>query len=728
MLNSRPAGGMHLSNARHSGCFFGARHFGRSKATCLAATKQSSGSKSATKLSKNATTDVKEAHRIFDEAFITVKSGDGGNGEIVQKGKGRWVPNNKYQPGGQQPKKIWLPASDPADGSDGADVVLVVDPSLDNLVHLHARKHYNGPKGANANPAAGSGGPKANRDLRKRPTPPFEIPVPPGTVVKRKSNGLLLGDLTNPGDRLVVAYGGRGGLGLVAPSREQRLSNMNKQFRHAQATQAEVIDIQDTNWKVDSFGAPGQQLSLQLLLRVVADVGIVGLPNAGKSSLLKALTKASPEVAPYPFTTLMPNLGVLASGGPKAVLADLPGLIEGAHTGRGLGRMFLRHLRRTRMIMHVVDCSMEDPATDYFVVREELRMYNPEYCARPHVVVLNKFDLPAASQRCDEVISALLAVSEQHCKDFANEDIKPIPPSAVVLCSAATGEGVGELNRALAEALHPSRVQEVQQRGAVATQVLRPLLPSAASVAAAAAQQQQMDEEALLAMGDSSWSGIDAEEEEADDEDQPAGPDPEDGWMLELSEKQLLKLLAQDEARCAAKEAAAAAAGVNPYADESTSPDGSISAPVGAQRALAEASTSKGATQESVTLAASSSEGVQGEEVQQASGSRGGLQGQGEAEEEACFGEELEIDLEDLDGLEEELTQEELDLLCFLREQEAAGVVVDEISGASGDASSVSGQREDSDKDEEAWLLGLSEEQLLEMADKEYQGSKSSSS
>ncbi|KAF5827592.1 hypothetical protein DUNSADRAFT_399 [Dunaliella salina] len=673
MLNSQAPAGCLFSNACHRGRPFHAGQPGRAMLTCLAATKQSSRSKSATKIVKNANTDVKEAHRIFDEAFITVKSGDGGNGEIVQKGKGRWVPNNKYQPGGQQPKKIWLPAT----------------------AHRHHQRTDH-----------------TSRMITNKEIAPLVLqrgPVlhgaAPATAAVHTGN-----------DRTSNVYssgsGSSSSVGTLAVTPEQLGAALAGEVRR-QLYRPLQLQV---------------QLSLHLLLHMVADVGIMGLPDAGKSSLLKALTKAAPEVAPYPFTTLMPNLGVLASGGPRAVLADLPGLIEGAHTGRGLGRMFLRHLRRTRMIMHVLDCSMEDPATDYVVVREELRMYNPEYCARPHVVVLNKFDLPAASQRCDEVISALLAVSEQHCKDFANEDIKPVPPSAVVLCSAATGEGLGELNRALAEALHPSRVQEVQQHGAAATQVLRPLLPSAASMATAVTKHLEADEETLLAMGNNSWSGVDEEEEDADDEDQPAGPDLEDGWMLELSEKQLLKLLAQDEARSAAREAALAAAGVNPYADESTSPDGSVSAPVGAQRASAQASTSEDTVQESVTPAASSSAGVQGEGKQEVQGSQGGLQGQGGAQEEAGFAEAQDFDLEDINGLEEELTQEELELLRFLQEQEAAGVVTDESSGASMDVSAAAGQVKDSDRDEEAWLLELSEEQLLEMADKQYQGSKRSSS
>ncbi|XP_019256945.1 PREDICTED: probable GTP-binding protein OBGC2 [Nicotiana attenuata] len=165
--------------------------------------------------------------------------------------------------------------------------------------------------------------------------------------------------------------------------------------------------MRDDSDKVLAIGEPGEEVSLQLILRVVADVGLVGLPNAGKSTLLAAITHAKPDIADYPFTTLMPNLGRL-DGDPslgadkyssEATLADLPGLIEGAHLGKGLGRNFLRHLRRTRLLVHVVDAASEDPVSDYRTVKEELRMYNPEYLDRPYLVVLNKIDKPEAIDR-----------------------------------------------------------------------------------------------------------------------------------------------------------------------------------------------------------------------------------------------------------------------------------------------------------------------------------------
>jgi GTPase len=182
----------------------------------------------------------------------------------------------------------------------------------------------------------------------------------------------------------------------------------------------ELVDVEDTNWKADAAGGPGEQVQVTLQLRVVADAGIVGLPNVGKSTLLRAMTSSTAEVANYPFTTLMPNLGVLSSdqfspAATKRVLVDLPGLIEGAHTGKGLGRMFLRHLARTQVLVHVVDAAAQDPATDFWVVREELRMFNPAYCQRPHIVVLNKMDLPDANElKVRGCCSAAAALHQHH--------------------------------------------------------------------------------------------------------------------------------------------------------------------------------------------------------------------------------------------------------------------------------------------------------------------------
>lgn len=255
--------------------------------------------------------------------------------------------------------------------------------------------------------------------------------------------------------------------------------------------------MRDDSDKVLILGQSGEEVSLELILRVVADVGLVGLPNAGKSTLLAAITLAKPDIADYPFTTLMPNLGRL-NGDPalgagmyssEATLADLPGLIEGAHLGKGLGRNFLRHLRRTRVLVHVVDAAAGDPVNDYRTVKEELRMYNPEYLERPYVVVLNKIDLPEGRDRlqslteeilrigCDEVPSEPKMTSKDAVHSFsteagnadklpsqmANEDkkdkeLEDYPrPLAVVGVSVLKGIRVNEMLKEIRAALRKCR-------------------------------------------------------------------------------------------------------------------------------------------------------------------------------------------------------------------------------------------------------------------------------
>jgi GTPase involved in cell partitioning and DNA repair len=357
----------------------------------------------------------------------------------------------------------------------------------------------------------------------------------------------------------VVAAGGRGGAGVVRPTREDNFRRMTRR-RQAEADaygEEEVIDVEDVNWKDDAQGLPGEETGITLTLRVVADVGLVGLPNAGKSSLLAALTHASPEIAPYPFTTLMPNLGVMERGAPGAaasaaaaaaaaapsssavsaeeeeaedegepdwagidwanvseeevekllarerarsdmesivldasakvtplptgkevrapILADLPGLIEGAHVGRGLGRMFLRHLKRTRILLQVVDATSPNADSDYFVVREELRMYNPEYTARPHVVALNKMDLfgdegdssggggenaAAAHEAAEALRQKILTIAEDLRAQNGGE---PSVPLAVLPVSAVRRAGLEGLNEALDAALRPVLARETRQ-------------------------------------------------------------------------------------------------------------------------------------------------------------------------------------------------------------------------------------------------------------------------
>ncbi|MED6146359.1 hypothetical protein PIB30_033768 [Stylosanthes scabra] len=288
-------------------------------------------------------------------------------------------------------------------GGHGGDVVIYADEGKDTLLDFHNKGKYIAKRGGNVN-AMGVLSSLLRNGIA---APTLRIPVPVGTVVKNK-RGKTLADLAQPGDEVLVARGGQGGISLLEVPQHQKKRMM--------ALTTNVM--RDESDKVLVHGQPGEEIKLELILRVVADVGLVGLPNAGKSTLLAAITLAKPDIADYPFTTLMPNLGRLG-GDPtlgagmyssEATLADLPGLIEGAHLGKGLGRNFLRHLRRTRVLVHVVDAAAENPVNDYRTVREELRMYNPEYLERPYIVVLNKIDLPEAKDRLASLTQEIMRI------------------------------------------------------------------------------------------------------------------------------------------------------------------------------------------------------------------------------------------------------------------------------------------------------------------------------
>lgn len=464
---------------------------------------------------------TKEAHKLFDEVILRVRAGAGGRGEVSKKGGGRTVKNFKYAPGGRKGgREVFLAASPPADGAPGGDVVVMADPALGSLLHLHGGPAERAaPDGQAGNPARGSAGPRPTGSIgsaaaRAPPRPPALIlRVPPGTVVRRGPGGPVIGEVVAPGQRLVVARGGAGGPGVVGNAAGSLggggASSSASSSRRRRGGSRYVFDEDDdaglvpddAGGPLDPAGAPGEAVALHLLLRVVADVGLVGAPNAGKSSLLAALTAARPEVGAHPFTTLMPNLGVLSAavaaggrekgegggslldqeevtrrelgltGSPPPVLADLPGLIPGAHAGRGLGRAFLRHARRAAALLHVLDGTGADPGGDYRGIRRELALYNPAYAARPHVVAFNKADMLGGEEGVAGAVEAFRAALEEGEEEGEAPTTarRTRPPLAIIPTSAVAGTGLAALAAALEEALRVAKVWEAEEadRGAV---------------------------------------------------------------------------------------------------------------------------------------------------------------------------------------------------------------------------------------------------------------------
>lgn len=296
---------------------------------------------------------------FIDEAKIYVRSGKGGDGSVHFR-------REKYVPRG---------GPDGGDGGRGADVFLVVVPTLNTLNAFRHKARYLGQDGAKGGRNNMSG--KSAEDLF--------ISVPPGTIAYDADTGELLGDLTDTGQRLLIAKGGRGGRGNqhFATSRNQAPRTAEK-------------------------GEPAVERNLRLELKLIADIGIVGVPNAGKSSLLAAVTNAKPKIADYPFTTIEPNLGVAELDlDTSLILADIPGLIEGAHMGVGLGDAFLRHIQRTRVLIHLLDGSAEDPLLDFSQINSELALFDQTLGRKAQIVAVNKIDLPDVKERWPEIKKAL---------------------------------------------------------------------------------------------------------------------------------------------------------------------------------------------------------------------------------------------------------------------------------------------------------------------------------
>jgi len=301
--------------------------------------------------------------KFIDEASIEVRAGDGGNGCVSFR-------REKYIPHG---------GPDGGDGGDGGSVFLEADSGVNTLVDFRHNRKFTATRGENGRGRNCTG--KSGDDLVVR--------VPVGTVVHEAETGELIGDLVHDGQRLMVARGGFHGLGNV-----RFKSSTNRTPRQSKP------------------GTPGEVRHLQLELKLLADVGLLGLPNAGKSTLIRAVSAARPKVADYPFTTLHPNLGVVrASAHRSFVMADVPGLIAGAADGAGLGVQFLKHLSRTRLLLHLVDLGpLGDPVADVTAIVAELERFSPGLAARERWLVLNKTDLlPEAerAQRCSEVVAAL---------------------------------------------------------------------------------------------------------------------------------------------------------------------------------------------------------------------------------------------------------------------------------------------------------------------------------
>lgn len=338
---------------------------------------------------------IPEAIMFVDRIELFVKGGDGGRGMVSFR-------REKYVPKG---------GPDGGDGGDGGSVIIRADPNADNLAGLTMKKHWRAKNGE-----AGMGAKCAGSSAEN-----VVLLVPPGTIVRDRDRGNILKDLVKPGDEVIAAKGGQGGRG-------------NVHFKSA------------TNRAPRQFepGEDGEERWISLELKVIADAGLVGFPNAGKSTLLSRLSRATPEIASYPFTTKHPNLGIVTLGGDAGfVLADLPGLIEGAAQGVGLGHEFLRHVERTRVLVHLVEpfpTDGSDPVKNYHTIRKELTEYTIPLHTKPEIVCVSKAELTGAED-----------VQKRLEKDLDRE---------VLLISAVTGQGLSKLVGQVAALLEELKREE----------------------------------------------------------------------------------------------------------------------------------------------------------------------------------------------------------------------------------------------------------------------------
>jgi GTP-binding protein len=327
---------------------------------------------------------------FIDEVIITVKAGDGGNGCLAFR-REKFVPRGGPSGG---------------DGGHGGNVVLKASTHHNTLLHFRFNPEHTAERGKH-----GEGSNRTGKD-----GPDIEVPVPVGTVIYDAETGEQLFDFASPVARWMAARGGRGGRGNA---------------RFATSTHQAPTEHEE--------GKAGELFKLKLELKLLADVGLIGFPNAGKSTLISRLSAARPKIADYPFTTLEPNLGVVAAGDHTFVMADIPGLIEGAHEGHGLGIQFLRHVERTKLLVHLVDVSEfsgREPAHDFDVILEELRAFSATLLAKPMIVVASKVDACQEPAR----IEAVRAKARAHASPF-------------YAISSVTGAGIEELRFAMSTAL-----------------------------------------------------------------------------------------------------------------------------------------------------------------------------------------------------------------------------------------------------------------------------------
>lgn len=320
---------------------------------------------------------------FIDQATITVKAGKGGNGCVSFR-------REKYIPKG---------GPDGGNGGNGGSIILRANKQLTTLLDYRYKRHYHGENGEN--------GKGANKTGKSGDDTILEVPV--GTIVKDSDTKKILADLVEHGDEVVVAKGGRGGRGNA-----EFATSTNQAPRTAEQ------------------GKPGEERIIELELKLLADVGLVGFPNAGKSTLISRISAAKPKIADYPFTTLAPNLGIVKVGEFKSfVVADMPGLIEGAHRGKGLGIQFLRHIERTRVLVFLIECTSPDPKKEYATLINELTSFNEAMLKKPQLIALTKIDL------ADDTLKTSL-------KKLSFKRGVPL-----LLISAVTGEGIDDLVQAM---------------------------------------------------------------------------------------------------------------------------------------------------------------------------------------------------------------------------------------------------------------------------------------